>query len=187
MALGSSLMLLGVGYVKSQAVMEPPFGLCWGDSPEKLISWATRQSLDVTIQLQSAQPAVRILKIQAKKGCLPDTQVGSIEGHFLTGKLYELTIHYFDENASSDVMESRFETVKKQFVRERGVFLTNQQLRTVDNQFATRTQSFHREPVKGLFQLLVFTEVEDLLRKTKNTRFSIVYKNNNFEEQLLKL
>jgi hypothetical protein len=48
----------------------------------------------------------------------------------------------------------------------------------------TRTQSFHREPVKGLFLLLAFTEVEDLLRKSKDARFSLIYRNDNFRKEL---
>jgi hypothetical protein len=54
----------------------------------------------------------------------------------------------------------------------------------VEDQFVTRTQSFHREPVKGLFLLLAFTEVEDLLRKSKDARFSLIYRNDNFRKEL---
>jgi hypothetical protein len=69
-------------------------------------------------------------------------------------------------------------------IHEYGPLLTNQQQRTVDDQFVTRTQSFHREPVKGLFLLLAFTEVEDLPRKTKVARFSMIYRNDNYRNQL---
>ena len=77
-------------------LLEPPFGLRWGDSPEKLITWASRHSLDVTISLPGDQPGLRILKIEPRKGFLPETQAGAVEGRFLGGKLYELTVHYFD-------------------------------------------------------------------------------------------
>jgi hypothetical protein len=40
--------------------------------------------------------------------------------------------------------------------------------------------------VKGLFLLLAFTEVEDLLRKSKEARFSLIYRNDNFRNELLK-
>ncbi len=170
----------------AQAVLEPPFGLRWGDSPEKLITWASRHSLDVSISLPGDQPAMRILRIEPKKGFLPDTQAGAVEGRFLSGKLYELTVHYTDPDASSDLMESRFDALKKQVTLEHGTLLTNQQQRTVEDQFVTRTQSFHREPVKGLFLLLAFTEVEDLLRKSKDARFSLIYRNENFRNELLK-
>lgn len=129
---------------------------------------------------------MRILKIEPKKGFLPDTQAGAVEGRFLSGKLYELTVHYTDPDASTDLMESRFDALKKQVTLEHGTLLTNQQQRTVEDQFVTRTQSFHREPVKGLFLLLAFTEVEDLLRKSKDARFSLIYRNENFRNELLK-
>lgn len=174
-----------LAHAHAQAVLEPPFGLRWGDSPEKLITWASRHSLDVNISLPGDQPAMRILKIEPKKGLLPDSQAGAVEGRFLSGKLYELTVHYIDPEASADLMETRFQALRKQLVQEQGPLLTNQQQRAVEDQFVTRTQSFHREPVKGLFLLLAFTEVEDLLRKTKVARFSLIYRNDNFRNDLL--
>ena len=93
----------------AQALLKPPFGLHWGDSPEKLIAWASRHALDVTISLPGDQPGLRILKIEPRKGFLPETKAGAVEGRFLAGKLYELTVHYFDREASADLMEARFE------------------------------------------------------------------------------
>lgn len=180
----ASLLLLAAGPLAAQAVLEPPFGLRWGDSPEKLIVWASRHSLDVTISLPGDQPGLRVLKIAPRKGFLPDTKAGAVEGRFLGGKLYELTVHYFDPEASADLMEARFKELRKQVTAEHGKLLTNQQQRAVADQFVTRTQSFHREPVKGLFLLLAFTEVEDLLRKSKDARFSLIYRNDNFRKEL---
>lgn len=170
----------------SQGILEPPFGLHWGDSPEKLIVWASKHSLDVTITLPGDQPAMRILKISPRKGFLPETQAGAVEGRYLGGKLFELTVHYFDPEASSDIMLARFEALRKQVVIDHGSLLPNQQQRSVEDQFVTRTQSFHREPVKGLFLLLAFTEVEDLTRKSKDARFSLIYRNDNFRNELLR-
>lgn len=181
------LFLMVTGNAWAQGILEPPFGLRWGDSPEKLISWASRHALDVTISLPGDQAALRIVKIQPKKGFLPETQAGAVEGRFLEGKLYELSIHYFDPEASADLLETRFEELRKQVVSEHGPLLTNQQRRAVTDQFVTRTQSFHREPVKGLFLLLAFTEVEDLLRKSKEARFSLIYRNENFRHELLRV
>ena len=129
---------------------------------------------------------MRILRIEPKKGFLPETQAGAVEGRFLTGKLFELTVHYFDPEASADLMEARFEALRKQVALEHGALLTNQQRRAVEDHFVTRIQSFHREPVKGLFLLLAYTEVEDLLRKSKEARFSLIYRNDNFRNELLK-
>jgi hypothetical protein len=180
----ASLLLLIAGPASAQAVLEPPFGLHWGDSPEKLIDWASRHAMDVTITLPGEQPGLRILRIAPRKGFLPETKAGAVEGRFLRGKLFELTIHYFDPEASADLIESRFEELRKQVVLEHGQLLTNQQERSVEDQFVIRTQSFHREPVKGLFLLLALTEVEDLLRKSKDARFSLIYRNENFKKEL---
>jgi hypothetical protein len=169
----------------AQAVLDPPFGLRWGDSPEKLILWASRHSLDVTISLPGDQPGLRVVKIEPRKGFLPETKAGAVEGRFLGGKLFELTVHYTDGDASADLMAARFEELRKQVASEHGALRTNQQQRAVEDQFVTRTQSFHREPVKGLFLLLAFTEVEDLLRKSKDARFSLIYRNDNYRKELL--
>ncbi len=176
----------GTGGLAAQGVLEPPFGLRWGDSPEKLITWAAKHRLDVTIKLPGDQPALREVRIAPRKGFLPDSQAAAVEGRFLAGKLFELTVHYFDPQASADLMESRFDGLRKQVALEHGPLLPNQQQRTVADQFVTRTQSFHREPVKGLFLLLAFTEVEDLLRKSKDARFSLIYRNDNFRKELMK-
>ena len=168
----------------AQAMIEPPFGLRWGDSPEKLIDWGTKHSLDLTISLPGDQPGMRIVKVAARKGFLPDTKASAVEGRFLGGRLFELTVHYADPEASADLMEARFEELRKQVAREHGELRTNQQQRAVADQFVTRTQSFHREPVKGLFLLLAWTEVEDLLRKSREARFSLVYRNDNFRKEL---
>lgn len=180
----AGMLFLAIARTSAQGVLEPPFGLRWGDSPEKLIQWASRHSLDITISLPGDQPAVRVLRIQPKKGFLPETQAGAVEGHFLAGKLHELTVHYTDPEASADLMETRFKALRKQVTIDHGTLLTNQQQRAVEDQFVTRTQSFHREPVKGLFLLLAFTEVEDLLRKSKVARFSLIYRNENFRNEL---
>jgi len=178
------VLAIAMGSATAQAVLNPPFGLRWGDSPEKLIDWASRHSLDLTITLPGDQPGLRILKIEPKKGFLPETKAGAVEGRFLGGRLYELTVHYFDPEASAELMETRFEELRKQVTVEHGKLLTNQQQRSVEDQFVTRTQSFHREPVKGLFLLLAFTEVEDLLRKSKDARFSLIYRNDNYRREL---
>ena len=179
------ILLGGVGLAADQSMLEPPFGLHWGDSPEKLIAWASRHALDVTISLPGDQPGLRILRIEPRKGFLPETKAGAVEGRFLGGRLYELTVHYFDHDASADLMEARFEELRKLIVAEHGPLITNQQERLVEDQFVTRTRSFHREPVKGLFLLLVYTEVEDLLRKSRDARFSLVYRNDNYRKELL--
>lgn len=117
---------------------------------------------------------------------LPDSPASAVEGKFLNGGLYEVTVHYADAAASAEIMEGRFEKLRTQITLEQGPLLANQQRRLVEEQFVTRTQSFHREPVRGVFLLIAWTEVEDLLRKTKEARFSLIYRNDNFKDELAK-
>ncbi len=81
-------------------------------------------------------------------------------------------------------MEARFEALKRQTIKEYGKLKTNKQERNVHDQFVTRKESYHREPVKGLFLLLAYTEVEDLLRSSKSSRFSLIYRNDNYRREL---
>lgn len=171
----------------AQAVLEPPYGLKWGDSPEKLIAWASRHSLDVTISLPGDQPSMRVVHIKARQGLLPGSREAAIEGRFLSGHLFELTVHYHDPEASGDLMEDRFQKLKRQLAEEYGPLTADQQQSKVEDQFATKTRSFHREPVKGMFLMLAFTEIEDLLRKSKDSRFSLIYRNDNLRLEVERL
>ena len=172
--------------LRAQAILEPPFGLRWGDSPEKLISWSSKHSLDLNIFIPGDQPGLRVLKIAPKSGLLPDSPASSVEGKFLHGGLYEMTVHYSDPTVSAEMMQGRFDKLRKQLSTEHGALVPNQQRKVVEDQFVTRTQSFHREPVRGVFLLIAWTEVEDLLRQTKEARFSLIYRNDNFRDELAK-
>lgn len=180
----TSLLLLLTCAIQAQELLKPPFGVNWGDSPEKLVSWATENTLDLTITIPGKNPGLRIIKISSPKGTLPDSLAASVEGKFLHGGLYEMTVHYEDSAVSATVMEERFEEIKKQITRENGALLANQQHKAVENHFVTRTQAFHRESLKGVFLLIAWTEVEDLLRKTRQAKFSMIYRNDNYKAEL---
>jgi hypothetical protein len=168
----------------AQGVLEPPYGLKWGDTPEKLISWASRHSLDVNISLPGDQPLLRVVRIQPRKGFLPGTEQSAVEGRFLSGKLFEMTVHYVDPDASAELMAERFIKMRKQLSIDHGNFVADQQQKITEDQFTTQTKSFHREPVKGLFLLLAYTEVEDMLRKSKEARYSLIYRNDNLRMEI---
>ncbi|MEM1083721.1 MAG: hypothetical protein AAGI48_06325 [Verrucomicrobiota bacterium] len=178
-----ALLLLAAPAV-AQAVLAPPLGLKWGDTPEKLIDWAGRNTLDVEIFLPGSEPDLRILKIQAAKGPLPEIKARSVEARFHSGRLFELTVHYGGAEQGADRVEGEFNAMRKRLTAVHGPFKANQQENSIDNKFATRTRSFHREPVKGLFLNMAFTEMEDLLRKTREATFSLVYRNDNLLQQL---
>lgn len=170
----------------AQDLIQPPFGLHWGDPSGKLISWAEKHSLNLNIFIPGDQPTLRSLTIAPQTGFLPDSPASSLEGKFLNGGLYELTLHYADGSSPAETMERRFETLRKQISAEYGELTVNEQQRTIKDQFVTRTRSFHREPVRGMFLLITYTEMEDLLRKTKEARFSLIYRNDNFKKELEK-
>lgn len=180
----SGLVLLLSGNLRGQEILSPPFGLNWGDSPEKLVSWATARSMDITITLPGGKPALRHIRVTPTKGLLPDSTASSVEGKFLNGGLFELTVHYLDSYTSPKTMEERFRAKKAELSREHGSFALNQQRKSVEDQFVTRTKSFHHESLKGVFLLIAWTEVEDLLRKTKVSRFSLIYRNDNYKSEL---
>jgi hypothetical protein len=180
----SLLLFLFSCTIHAQEILKPPFGVDWGDSPERLVSWATGNGLDLTITIPGKQPDLRIIKVSSPKGTLPDSLASSVEGKFLHGGLYEMTVHYVDSAVSATIMEERFEEIKKQITRENGPLLANQQHKAVENHFVTHTQAFHRESLKGVFLLIAWTEVEDLLRKTRQAKFSMIYRNDNFKAEL---
>lgn len=177
-------MILGTDCVEAQSILKPPFGIRWGDSPEKLVHWASKQSLDVVITLPGEQPEIKILRIQNKKGILPDTQATSIESRFISGRLFELSIHYSDLKNQSEDMEPRFNLLKKQIESEWGALSINRQERNKEDGYTNRTISYHREHTKGLFIVLVLTEIEDDLRKRKESRFSLIYRNENLKDSV---
>lgn len=117
-------------------------------------------------------------------GSLPDSPADAVEGRFLHGRLFEVTVHYRPANADANRVDGDFQKLKRELISEYGELTANRTDRTVQDRFATRTLSFHREPVKGLFLLLAFTEVEDLLRQKREAAFSLIYRNDNFREDL---
>ncbi len=178
------LVTLAAHTARAADELSPPFGLRWGDSPEKLISWASRHSLDVNIFLPGDQPRIRVLRASARRGFLPETQAAELEARFLAGRLIEVTVHYHDPEWRADTVEERFQKLRQQVTSAYGELTPNRQERTVDDQFSTRKLAYHREPVKGLFLLLAYTEVEDLLRKTRDARFSLLYRNDNLRADI---
>lgn len=173
-----------VAPLAAQAVLTPPFGLAWGDSPEKLIDWASRHELDVRITIPGKKPDLRVFRIQAPKGPLPSSNARAVEARFHSGRLFEMTVHYGSAEKDADRTEGQFNEMKRKLALKHGDFVPNQQENKTEDNFATRTLSFHHEPVKGLFLNIVFTEMEDLLRKTREASFSLLYRNDNLLQQL---
>ncbi len=167
-----------------QALLEPPLGLKWGDSPERLIEWADKHKLDIHISLPGDAPALRIFRIEREDAPLPDSDARAVEARFFDGRLIEVTIHHGMPDQKADAVELEFNELRRKLGKEHGTLTANQQERSVEDKFATRTLSFHREPVRGLFLLIAFTEVEDLLRKSRKATYSVIYRNDNLRVRL---
>lgn len=179
-------VVVGGGSARGQSPLAPPFGLRWGDTPEHFITWAEKHALDVTITLPAAQPSLRILRattVQAKS--LPESTASALEARYLKGRLFEVTEHYADPALPTELFEAQFEETRKRLTRDHGPLLANQRERKVEDHFVTSTRAFHREPVKGLMLMLVCTELEDSLRKSKSSRYSILYRNENLRKEMM--
>lgn len=173
-----------LGRVHGQAVLEPPFGLKWGDSPEKLLDWASRHELDVRITIPGKRPALRVFRIRREEDPLPGARAHALEARFLRGRLFEVTVDYGASGESAEEVEARFAELKRQLTAEYGELSANKRERNIEDQFATTKASFHREPVQGLFLLLARTEVEDLRRDSRRLTFSLLYRNDNLRRRI---
>jgi hypothetical protein len=180
-------VLVCCGFAAAQSPLAPPFGLRWGDSPETFLSWAEKHSLDITITLPAAERGLRILQASSAKGPLPGSTASALEGRFLKGRLFEITEHHADASLPTELFEARFEETRKRLTHEHGPLLANRLERKVEDQIVTSARAFHREPVKGLMLMLVYTELEDLLRKSKSSRYSIIYRNENLRKEMMVL
>lgn len=175
---------MAAGGAMAQAPLQPPYDMRWGDSPEKMIQWASRHSMDVRITMPGDQPDLRIIRIGPATGMVPEADgVRAVEGRFLNGRMFEFSAHYEDPEAPYEVMMARFEDLRRTLATEHGNLLANRALREMEDGFVIRTRSFHREPVKGLFLLLTLTTIEDRDRGSR-ARFSLVYRNENLLAEL---
>ena len=175
---------LSITSASAQAVLPPPFGLKWGDSPQKLFDWAERQKLDVTINLPGQQKDQRHVVIKRSKGPLPDHEASSLEARFNKGKLYEVTLNYADPKWSLSTSKMKWNAARRALKASHGQFKLSAKKRdTSHDKFLTDSISYHIEPVSGLFLMITFTEVRDTLRNTRKAQFSLIYHNDNVVAQ----
>ncbi len=178
------LWLTAAGLLHAQAVLEPPLGMKWGDRPERLIGWADDHELDVRIDLPAKEPHLRVIRLSSPAGKLPKGDASSLEARYVDGRLIEMTLHYGGSTAEAARVEAAFQAERKRLTAEHGKLTANRQERSVENQFSTVTYSFHREPVRGLFLLIAFTRIEDLLRDQSEAEFSVMYRNDNLRTRI---
>ncbi len=172
-------LIFGMAGVSAQAILAPPFGLQWGDSMDKVLVWAEREKLDMVINIKGAEPELRVIRVTSSTGQLPRHKAVALETMYHRGRLFEVTLHYGEKGVKPERLRVDFDKLKKDLVFKYGRFRpNNKRVEKIDG-FVSESVSYHVEPVKGLMLMMLFTEMEDTLRKQKSARFSLLYRNQN--------
>lgn len=165
--------------LSAQSILPPPFGMKWGDQPDKILDWAEAKKLDVVIKIPGKRPEIREIRVSSERGALPGNQAYALEARYHWGNLFEVTVYYGAPGGRVDEVKSSFEKLKKEMAIKHGAFTPNNKQEKIADGFERNSLSYHVEPVAGLLLLLAYTEMEDLLRKKKSARFSLLYRNEN--------
>ncbi len=179
LAMGLLLVASAGQRLAAQAILAPPFGLQWGDTPDKVLDWAETKKLDVNIRIPGNRPEIRELRISSASGPLPGHQAYALEARYHWGKLYEVTLHYGAPGMKPAEVRAAFAKLKTAMAAKHGVFAPNNKQEKKEDGFVRQSVSYHVEPVAGLLLLMSLTEVEDTLRKKQSVRFSLLYRNQN--------
>ena len=165
--------------IHAQAILSPPFGLQWGDTPDKVLDWAEELKLNVKVDIPGNEPEIRIIGVSSTTGTLPQHQAHTMETRYQWGKLIEVSLHYGDENANPEDIKSLFSKLKIALSLKHGSFQPSSKKDERIDGYSHKLISYHVEPVPGLLLLIAHTEVEDVIRNKKSARFSLIYRNNN--------
>ncbi len=172
-------LLLGLGVVSAQAILAPPFGLQWGDNMDKVLDWAEKEKLDMVIDIKGAQPELRVIRVSSATGPLPGHKAFALETRYHLGRLFEVTVHYGEKGTKPAKLKIDFDQLKRDLTTKHGQFVANNKQVKKGDGFVRESVSYHVEPVKGLMLMMMFTEMEDTLRKKRSGRFSLLYRNQN--------
>ncbi len=178
------IILATIQVAHAQAILPPPFGLKWGEAPQKFFQWAETQQLSINIYLPADKLDERHVTISNTGKTLPDHKATSLEARFRKDRLYEVSLHYQLESESYEKARSQFYEAKRSLTTKHGIFKLTHKKRTVlPNDFTVTEQSYHIEPAAGLFLMLSYSELRDNLRRTQKATFSVVYHNDNLIQQ----
>lgn len=172
-------LLLLPGLATGQAILAPPFGLEWGDKPDKILDWAEAEKLDVTIEIKGNRPELRIIRVSSPTGPLPGHQAYALETRYHWGDLFEVTVHYGAPGMKPADVRLKFDALKKALTVKHGPFTPNNKQEKKGDGLVRSSVSYYIEPVRGLMLLLMYSESEDTLRKKRSARFSLLYRNQN--------
>ena len=167
----------------AQAILAPPFGLQWGDTPDKVLKWAEEKELDVVVKIPGKNPETREFKISAEGTSLPQHQAYMLEARYHWGKLYEVTLHYGSVEDKPVDLKAKFEKLKAAMVLKYGLLKPNKKQSSKKDGYNQEAISYHVEPVSGLLLLMSYTEIKDELRGQDSARFSLLYRNHNLLSQ----
>lgn len=175
-----SIWTLCLLQTQAQAVLAPPFGLKWGEPPKQILDWAKRHALDVSIQLIGKAPHEKRLVIRNADETLPEHAAYALEARFYKEKLYEVVLDYTNSTSGLAQKKARFFEMKRVLSQQYGAFKLSSKNRSIEeDKYVTETTSYHVEPVSGIFLMLSYTEVRDILRDKAVAQFSIMYHNDN--------
>ena len=167
--------------IHAQALLPPPFGLQWGDTPDKVLDWAEELKLDVKVDIPGHRPEIRIISVSSATGTLPQHQAHTMETRYQWGKLFEVSLHYGNENDNPEDIKSLFTKLKTALSLKHGSFQPSSKKDEQINGYSHKLISYHVEPVSGLLLLIAHTEVQDIVRNKKSARLSLIYSNNNIK------
>lgn len=162
-----------------QAILAPPFGLQWGDTPDKVLNWAGNKKLNVTMEMPGKAPQLRMIRVESDSGPLPDHQAYALETRYHHGKMFEVTVHYGAPGDDPKRVTADFNKLKSALALKHGIFSPNNKQDKNEAGFIRRSVSYHVEPVRGLMLMLVLSELEDTVRGKHSARFSLIYRNEN--------
>ena len=163
----------------AQAILAPPFGLQWGDTPDKILDWASNKELDVTMEMPGKAPELRMIRVESSSGPLPDHQAYAVETRYHHGRMFEVTVHYGAPGDDPERVAADFNKLKSALALKHGIFSPNNKQDKNEAGFIRRSVSYHVEPVRGLMLVLMLSELEDTLRGKRSARFSLLYRNEN--------
>tara|TARA_Y100001933_G_scaffold179852_1_gene178298 strand:+ start:60 stop:734 length:675 start_codon:yes stop_codon:yes gene_type:complete len=178
-----TILIHGIGFLQAAEPLLPPFGLKWGDSPNGLVEWALRSSLDQTVKAPASDPRLKVLLVSSPKGPLPGHEATTLEARFIDGRLFEVTLHYTYPGRESTFVRGRFAELKRILAQRHGPLGLGAKTRKQPLEGVSSSSiAYQREPAAGRILMLVLTEVVDTKRGDRSARFSVVYHNGGIVE-----
>jgi hypothetical protein len=163
----------------AQEVLLPPFGLQWGEQPEKLLKWASEQQLDATTMISGSDPKIKIIRVESTSGSLPNDEAHALDVRYHESKLFEVSVHHGLTHSDSKYTVNYFNELKSSLAVKYGMFSPNNKQQSKVGGGVRKSVAYHVEPVSGVLLMLVLSEFEDDQSGKHSARFSLIYRNQN--------